>query len=224
MTRNTLLIPATLLFVASLPWQANAGTFSFSFAGPGVSGTVDLTYGSATDGKYPQALEVTDISGTFSDSNNGLNFVNAPIGPLIAINHAAPEATNTLAPDDFSKFAVATGLPADNNGFLSYDNLFYPGGSPQTANDYPAQGGLLDIYGLFFDVGGDVVDLWSNGTFAPGGAGPIDYGVAVATAATSLDYVSGGVVLTPEPGTCLLLASGLLGLLFWRRSSRQAQL
>ena len=95
--KKTVLIPA-LLFVASLPWQANAGTVSYSFAGPGVSATVNLTYGSATDGKYAQAFEVTGISGTFSDSNNGLGIVNATIGPLVAINHATPEVTNTLAP------------------------------------------------------------------------------------------------------------------------------
>jgi hypothetical protein len=220
--RRTLLFPATLLLAASLPWQANAGTVGFSFAGPGVSGTVDLTYGLATDGKYPQAFEVTGISGTFSDSNNSLDIVNAAIGPLVPINHAAPEATNLLAPDDFSKFAVTSGLPVDNNGFLTYDNLYYPGGSPQTASDYPAQGGFLDIYGLLFDIGGGrVVDFWSNGTFSPGGAGPIDYGVAVATADTSLDYVGGGVSVSPEPGAFLLFGSGLLSLLFCRRPLRQ---
>lgn len=225
MVRRTLLFPATLLLAASLPWQANAGTFVFSFAGPGVSGTVDLTYGLATDGKYPQAFEVTGISGIFSDSNNSLNIVNAAIGPLVPINHATPEATNLLAPDDFSKFAVTSGLPVENNGFLTYDNLYYPGGSPQTASDYPAQGGFLDIYGLLFDIGGGrVVDLWSNGTFSPGGAGPIDYGVAVANADTSLDYVSGGVSVSPEPGAFLLLGSGLLSLLFCRRPFRQKSL
>jgi hypothetical protein len=225
MIRKPLLIASTLLFVALLPWQANADVVSFEFAGPGVSGTVDLTYGSATDGKYSQAFEVTGISGTFSDSNNGLNIVNAPIGPLVPINPAAPDPTNLLAPDDFSRFAVASGLPAVSNGFLTYDNLYYPNGSPQTASDYPAQGGILDIYGLLFDIGGgDVVNLWSNGTFAPNGAGPIDYGVAVATADTALDYVSGGVSVSPEPTSFLLLGSALLGLLFWRRHSRQESL
>jgi hypothetical protein len=223
--RRTLLFPATLLLAASLPWQANAGTFVFGFTGPGVSGTIDLTYGLATDGKYPQAFEVTGISGTFSDSNNSLNIVNAAIGPLVPINHATPEPTNLLAPDDFSRFAVTAGLPVENNGFLTYDNLYYPGGSPQTASDYPAQGGFLDIYGLLFGIGGGrVVDLWSNGTFSPDGSGPIDYGVAVATADRALDYVSGGVSVSPEPGAFLLLGSGLLSLLFWRRPFRRKSL
>ena len=226
MMSKKLVVSATLLFAASLPWQANASTFDFSFTGPGVSGMVALTYGAATDAKYPQAFEVTGISGTFSDSNNGLNIVNTPIGPLEPIKHDAPEPTNLLAPNDFSRFPVAAGLPPESNGFVTYDNLFYPGGSPATASDYTVHGGVLDIYGLLFDIGGGrVVDVWSNGDFSGTGNGPIDYGVAVATSATALDYVGGGVTVTPEPSTIGLLGAGLLGMLFWgRRVSRQRSL
>jgi hypothetical protein len=217
-------VSAALILVASFPWHAKASTFGFSFVGAGVSGTISLTYGTTADGKYPDAFDVTAISGTFSDSNNGLGIFNASIGPLIAISPAAPDPTNLLAPDDFSKFAVASGLPAQSNGALTYDNLFYPAGSPPTASDYPLHGGFLDIYGLLFDIGGgEVVDLWSNGT--PTGAGPIDYGVAVATSATDLDYVSSGVTVTPEPSAFVLLGTGLLGLLIWRRrASRHSSL
>ncbi|HEY3937583.1 MAG TPA: PEP-CTERM sorting domain-containing protein [Bryobacteraceae bacterium] len=218
--RKQIVVSATFLFAASLAWQAKASTFAFSFAGPGVSGTVQLTYGTATDGKYPQAFEVTGISGTFSDSN--INIVNAAIGPLEAIKHDTPDSTNHLAPDDFSRFAVATGLPPVSNGFLTYDNLFYPGGSPPTASDYMVHGGFLDIYGLLFDIGGGrVVDLWSNGDFTGTGTGPIDYGVGVATQDTALDYVSGGVAVSPEPSALGLLGGGLLAMLVWRRRAAQ---
>lgn len=139
--RQHFLYAAAALFLASLTVQANASAFEFSFTGSGVSGTIALTYGTATDSKYPQAFEVTGISGRFSDSNNGLNLVNAPILGLVPINRATPEATNLLAPHNFSRFAVATGLPPEGNGFLTYDNLYYPGGSPQTASDYPFAGG-----------------------------------------------------------------------------------
>jgi hypothetical protein len=136
----------------------------------------------------------------------------------VPITHDTPEPTNLLAPNDFSRFAVTAGLPPENNGFLTYDNLFYPGGSPQTASDYPVSGGFLDIYGLLFEIGGGrVVDFWSNGDFSGTGTGPIDYGVAVATHAAALDYVSGGVSLTPEPSTIALIGGGLLGLLIRRR-------
>ena len=196
--------------------QLGASTFDFSFAASGVSGTITLSYGTATDAKYSQAFEVTGISGTFSDSNNGLNIVNAPIGALVAIKHDTPEPTNLLAPNDFSRFAVATGLSPQSNGFLTYDNLYWPGGSPQTASDYPPHGGFVDIYGLMFDIGGGrVVDFWSNGDVT--GTGNIDYGVAVATAATALDYVPGGASITPEPSGLALLGIGLLAVLIWRR-------
>ncbi len=213
MTGKKLVISATLVFAAAFPYQAGASTVSYSFLGPGVSGTVQLTYGSSTDSKYPgQAYEITGISGTFSDSNNGLNIVNAAVGPLEAINFATPESTNLLAPNDFSKFTVAAGTA---HGALTYDNLYWPGGSPQTASSYPPHGGILDIYGLLFDIGGGkVVDLWSAGQTGPD---PINYGVAVATSATALDYVSTGVVVSPEPATVALLGGGLLGLLAWRR-------
>ncbi len=216
--RTRLVVSAALLFAASLPLHLDASTFDFTFAGSGVSGAIQLTYGAATDAKYSQAFEVTGISGTFSDSNNGLNIVNAPIGSLLAVKHDAPEPTNLLAPNDFSRFAVAAGLPAQNNGFLTYDNLFWPGGSPQTASDYPVHGGFLDIYGLMFDIGGGrVVDVWSNGDFSGTGTGHIDYGAAVATSTTALDYAGGGVSITPEPSALALFGIGLAGILIWRR-------
>ncbi len=141
--------------------------------------------------------------------------MNAPILSLIGVTHDTPEPGNLLAPHDFSRFAVASGLPAQNNGFLTHDNLYWPGGSPQTATNYPPHGGVLDIYGLMFSVGnGRVVDLWSNGVFGPG---PADYGVAVATSDMALDYVGGDVTASvPEPGSLWLLSSALLALLVGR--------
>ncbi len=208
--KRLFLAVAGLVVMFQAPAQAD--TVRYDLNGPGIKANLALTFGTATDAKYPDAYEVTGISGRFSNSNNGLNIVNAKVGSLVPVNHATPEPANLLAPHDFSRFAVASGLDPVNNGFLSFDNLYWPGGSPQTASDYPFHGGILDIYGLLFTIGnGMVVNFWSNGIFG----GPPDYGVAVATAQQALDYV-GGVSVTPSavpvPGSLWFLGAGLLGL------------
>lgn len=206
---------AAALLLAALATPANASTFHITFNGSGTSGDLVVTYGAATDSTYSQAFEITGISGTFSDANIGIS--NANIIGLDLIDHATPEATNLLAPHDFSKYMVLAGTM---DGSLSFDNLLWPGGSPQTATDYPFHGGFLDIYGLLFSIqGGDVVNLWSNG-IVPGGTTLPDYGVAVATNASVLDYQS-GVAITPEPGSLCLLGTGTLAVaaLFRRRLS-----
>lgn len=187
------------------PATASADTYSFSLTGAGISGDITLTYGSATDAKYADAYVITGISGTFSDAALGIS--NASILGLVAANFATPEPTNLLAPEHFSRFSVATGTSPISGGFVTYDNLFWPGGSPQTASDYPAQGGFLDIYGVMFRIGnGRVVDLWSNGSFA---GEPFTYGVAVATVDEMLHYVPDGVSPVPEPATPAMLLAGL---------------
>ncbi|HEY8310459.1 MAG TPA: PEP-CTERM sorting domain-containing protein [Gemmatimonadaceae bacterium] len=220
MTRLQLVAAAAAMFVvgSAVPGAARAQSYNFSFAGPGVGGTLMLSYGAATDATYPNAFKITGISGSIFDSNNGLGLTNVSVGSLVPVNHAAPEPANHLAPNDFSKVAVATGLPAQSGGFVSYDNLFWPAGSPQTASDYPPHGGFLDIYGLLFNIGnGQFVNIWSNGSSENGG--PASYGFSVSNADRSLDYVGGGVstTTTPEPGTLWLVGSGLVGLVGMRR-------
>lgn len=213
--KKTLWVMAALAGMA-LVSRADAATIPIQFSGPGVSGSLVLTIGTTTDAKYPNALEVTGISGTFSDTNISPAIVNVPVGPLIPVNNATPEVSNDLAPHDFSRFSVASGLPAVNNGFLTYDNLFWPGGAPPTATDFDGAGGFLDIYGLMFSIGGGVVvDLFDNGVSPTTGADYGGYGVGVANSDMALDYVAGGVsASTPEPSTWAMMLLGFAGLGF----------
>lgn len=211
---------AVLVVMTSTYRAAEAAVVNLDFSGPGVQAAIQLDYGPAIDTKYPDAFVVNNVTGTVTDTNNGLNIVDAPILGLIPVNFATPEPTNLLAPNAFSRFAVASGLAPISNGFLTYDNLYWPGGAPQTASDYSGQGGLLDIYGLMLDIGGGrVVNLWSNGDFGSGA----DYGMAVANADVALDYVQGGVLLGDRPlsapGGHLVLAFALIALLSRRRAA-----
>lgn len=204
-----------------VPVGAQAAVFDFSFNGPAVSGLLRLTYEANPNagplaGTSPNPYDpvgsyiVTNISGTFSNSNLGI--VDAAVLGLVPVNNAIPDADNLRAPKSFSRFLIKNGVQSDIPGAppapgLSFDNLFYPGGSPQTSTDYPFSGGLFDIYGLMFNIQGDkAVNLWSNGV-VPGGG--LNYGVAVANRTDLLDYTSGvSIAAVPEPASWLLLVGG----------------
>ena len=215
----------------AVPAANSAETFAFDFVGPGVSGSINLSYGPTTDAKYPStglpdvAYEVTGITGFFSDANNGLNIVNAPSTGLVPLYNTDPlvdpKEENLLAPNNFSKFFIANG---NARGRLTFDNLFWPNGSPATASgpEWAAyKGGFLDVYGLMFNIeGGYAVNFWNvqDG----------DYGLAVATSEadpalrTQNDYLMSGVSVVPEPSTYAMALAGLacVGYSMWRRRKR----
>lgn len=219
---------AALVIAALLTSQARATSYSFNFSGAGVSGFMQLTYSpNPNTGVIPGNLSpnlvdpigsfiITGISGTFSDANIGIS--NAAITGIVLSNPAHPEPTNLLAPHSFGFYPIASGVPTPGGGTapgLSYDGLFYPGGSPQVANDYPFHGGFLDIYGMVFTIsGGRAVNFWSDGDFGRGAT----YGAAVTDGRTLLDYADPGVIATvPEPSSMWLLGVGLFAALAWRR-------
>jgi hypothetical protein len=193
--------------------QAEAATSNFSFSGGTFSGNVVFTYSpdvSPTDpnplcgtvGNNPcradpvGAYAITGVTGTFSDTS--ILISNATITGLIPIN---PANERDLVFDPL----VPTSLSFVEAG-LSYNNLFFPTGSPIDC-DYPFTGTLLDVFGVAFTIaGGDTVNLWGDG--AEPGLGKT-YGVGVAKGDAVLDYqfdgVGGGV---PEPATWSLMIAG----------------
>jgi hypothetical protein len=188
-----------------------ADQYGFSFSGGSMSGSGIITVSNAIVPGVPGAYQVTGIQGTFTDTALGLN--NVMITGLIPTS--LPSGIN---PDGTF---IPPGSPGAGYGF-SWDNLLFPGGSspavcpPDPSEPYPFGGGLLDIYGLLFSVqGGYAVDLWSNGV-VPGfgltyGVGDSLNGEVLDTFGEPFSGQSVGVNITPEPGTLVLLGTGVLG-------------
>lgn len=214
---KTMIAAAATIAAASIGAEAQAGNFLFTLGGSGISGSINLTYAmnpntGVLPGTSPNPVDpigsyiVTGITGTFSDANIGIS--NAAITGIVASNPANPSPTNLLAPRSFGFYPIASGVttPGGTAPGLSYDNLFYPGGSPQAASDYPFYGGIFDIYGIVFTIaGGNAVNLWSNGDMGGG----VNYGIGVTDGLTLLDYTSPvSLAAVPEPASWALLIGG----------------
>ena len=225
-----LLTAGGILSALALTPSAHATPVQLGFNGMGSNGHVSLAVVTDTTPGDPAGAQlVAGAKGTFSDATLGIS--NVPITGVLARNFATPadvldghwQPGDVPFPVSFSELAVS------GPSVVTYDDLFYPGGAPQTCWDYPFAGGLLDGYGLMFALGnGDYVDLWGDGSLFVPTSTPVwsTYGFAVMTwnAGTGeyviSDYQFRGVhAAVPEPDFMWLLGAGVLGLFAWRRSA-----
>ncbi len=158
----------------------------------------------------PGAYRITGVPGKFTDAKVGLfNVAITGLIPTSPQNERDP-MFDPLVPASLSF------LPSG----LSYNNLFFPNGSPIDCA-FPFSGTFVDVFGTAFTVaGGYTVDLWGDGNMGPGGA--LTYGVGVDLGANTIAYQFAGVGATvPEPLTLSLFGMGLAGAAAMRRRRRQ---
>jgi hypothetical protein len=212
-----------LAAAVALASSAHAAVSRFEFSGSGVSGSGWFTIVPdvsppdpnplcGTPGQNacrhdpPSAWKITGVTGTFSDPAAGIH--NAAITGLIPISPADERDPkfDPAVPTSLSFIDISPG------NSLSYDNLFFPSGSPIDCA-FPYTGTYVDPFGAAFTVaGGYIVGLWGDGDYL--GTGTTTYGVALVQGENELFYqfsgINGGV---PEPATwgLMLLGVGLLG-------------
>ncbi len=205
-----------------VPFQFNGGPFSgsgyFSIV-PNVA-PADPNPNCGTLGENPcrtdppGAYAITGITGTFSDV--ALGIVNAAITGIVPINPAPPRDAifDGLVPSSLSFVDYA-------GGAFTYNNLFFPTGSPIDCN-FPFFGTFVDVFGVAFTVaGGYTVDLWGDGNF--NGPGTTTYGVSVTDGTSLLGTQFAGVDATaPEPASLALFGAGLVGVMARRKRAKRA--
>jgi hypothetical protein len=220
--------------------QAHANVWAFGFSGDGISGGGTITAIPNVSPADPNpacgtagndacrtdpagAYSITGITGTFSDTNIGI--LNAAITGLIPIsptNERDPlvgEPFDPLVPASLSFIDYTNETNPDTA--LSYNNLFFPTGSPMDC-DFPFTGTFLDVFGTAFTIaGGDSVVLWGDGNLD---GGPLTYGAGVTDGVNELDYAFAGISAEiPEPGSIWLLGSFLLAACAWTKRSNLAR-
>lgn len=218
--------------------SANANTVRIHFSGEVGSGYADLTLGPAGAG---DTIDPDHVPMAITGATGQLNGVK--ITGVLGVNPTEPPEGESLIPKSYTLFGIE-GV-GDHNG-VTYDNLFYPTGSPAICwivdaehpdgyFAFPFYGGMFDLLGVMFTLDdGGLLDLWSFGVVDPDVPGYLPPFVSGLTYGMKLiqptegdgwqvldrpPFGTASVVSVPEPDVLWLFVAGLLGVFVWRRST-----
>jgi hypothetical protein len=164
---------------------------------PGTPGNISVTL----DGNSSNSVPYLGVAG----SNNDDEVDVATIGELLQISFSRAVQVTTL---DLNKLFVA-GVRGDTYNEIAGVNFLYQGSFLGTSFFSGTQNGMLTANSPFGNVKVDTIQFWAVPT-------------SNATDASNSDYGVSGLVVSPvpEPGTLLLLGSGLAAIATRRRLRR----
>jgi hypothetical protein len=190
------LLALTAAFVIAPPASAD----SFYYAINGQNFSADLTFTATPIAGYSGDYTITGVTGWFSDPDTGLVNLSSS-NPATVIS-----AGNVIPASGGSQPTYA------NNGSFQYDNVLY---ANLTGNR------ILDWEGLLFSIdnGSYELNIFSDSTYdaagyfywADNGSYYSDNSITIDPSG-SLIAAPGDLTTAPEPGSLLLLGTGLLDL------------